>query len=279
MRYLTAGRPESQRRDLVLALALAFFSLFIAGLSLESRLAITQGIRSSILAPFLGAHRLFTRSTDLSEQVAELTSEREALAERLLESADLEMENRQLRIIAGLPDRRRSEFAVGDVIPGAPESGASHTFLFRTRDDLVPATPAGISSPQGLVGVLRTVVGNSGAGEFWTHPEFRVSVRTPNGSTTGIIRAFVASGGETMMLLEGIPFQTNIPAGTLLVTSGIGGVHPGGVAVGRVLQEAESRSGWSHSYLVEPIIRPGQVRVGLAWLIGGVLPSPDSTSG
>lgn len=278
MRYLTVGRPESQRRDLVLAVVLAFFSLFLAGLSLESRLAITEVLRSSILAPFIGAQNMFARSSDLSEQVAELTTEREALAARVLEGADLALENQQLRAITGLPDRRTSEFAVGEVIPGAPEAGVSHSFLFRTRDEVVPVVPAGISSPEGIVGVLRTAHRGSGLGEFWTHPDFRVGVRTPTGSATGILRSFLAAGEETMMLLEGIPFQTDIPAGTLLVTSGIGGVHPPGVPVGIVVEEAESRSGWSHSFLVEPLVRPGQVRVGLVWLLGSVLPSPDSSS-
>lgn len=97
MRYLTVGRPESQRRDLVLAVALAFFSLFLAGLSLDSRLAITEVLRSSILAPFLGAQSMFARGADLSEQVATLTTEREVLAARVLEAADLELENQQLR--------------------------------------------------------------------------------------------------------------------------------------------------------------------------------------
>jgi rod shape-determining protein MreC len=278
VRYLTVGRPESQRRDLVLAVVLAFFSLFLAGLSLESRLAITEVLRSSILAPFIGAQNMFARSSDLSEQVAELTTEREALAARVLEGADLALENQQLRAITGLPDRRTSEFAVGEVIPGAPEAGVSHSFLFRTRDEVVPVVPAGISSPEGIVGVLRTAHRGSGLGEFWTHPDFRVGVRTPTGSATGILRSFLAAGEETMMLLEGIPFQTDIPAGTLLVTSGIGGVHPPGVPVGIVVEEAESRSGWSHSFLVEPLVRPGQVRVGLVWLLGSVLPSPDSSS-
>jgi len=278
VRYLTVGRPESQRRDLILAVALTFFALFLAGTSLETQLAITRVLRASVLAPFLGAQSMFARSAELSEQVATLTMEREALAARVLEAADLELENSQLREIAGLPTRRRSEYAVGEVIPGAPEAGASHTFLFRTRGDVNPATPAGISSPRGLVGVLRTARGGSGLGEFWTHPDFRVGVRTRSGSATGILRAFNAPGGETLMLLEGIPFQTDIPAGTLLVTSGIGGVHEAGVPVGHVLEEAEARSGWSHSFLVEPIVRPGQVRMGLVWLVGEVLPSPDSSS-
>jgi len=277
LRYLTVGRPESQRRDLLVTAGLAILALFIAGMNLESRLAVTRVVRSTVLAPFLAAHRVFARSTDLSEQVASLTSERERLAARVLESANLELENRQLRIIAGLPERRVGEFAVGELTAGAPEAGGSHTFLFRANADVELLTPAGISSPQGLVGVLRTAEAGSGLGEFWTHPDFRVGVRTPDGATTGILRPYSGAGGETLMLLDGVPYQTSIAAGTLLETSGEGGVHPPGVPVGRVLREESTRSGWSHAYLVDPIVRPGQVLVGLVWLVRPLPAAPTDS--
>ena len=280
MRYLTVGRPESQRRDLLVTAGLAILALFIAGLNLESRLVVTRVVRSTVLAPFIAAHRVFARSADLSEQVASLTSERERLAARVLESANLEIENRQLRIIAGLPERQVGEFAVGELTAGAPEAGASHTFLFRIAPDVELVTPAGISSPQGLVGVLRTAGAGSGLGEYWTHPDFRVGVRTPDGATTGILRPHPGSGGETLMLLDGVPYQTSIAAGTLLETSGEGGVHPPGVPVGRVIREESTRSGWSHAYLVDPIVRPGQVRIGLVWLVRPLQAVPvDSLAG
>lgn len=56
-----------------------------------------------------------------------------------------------------------------------------------------------------------------------------------------------------------------MPPGTVLETAGIGGVFPPGIRVGRVLEEAESRSGWSHSYLVEPAVRPGSVAAVTVW--------------
>jgi len=266
VRYLTVGRPESQRRDLFLAAGLCLAALFLSGLGLQAQLAITLGLRSTVLAPFLAAHRMFERSADLAERVELLSAERDSLAVRGLRNADLAEENRQLRVIVGLPQRVVEGFAVGEVVAGAPESGGSHSFLFRVGPGIELGLPAGVSSPRGLVGVLRSAHGRTGLGEFWTHPDFRVAVRAADLPATGIVRPIVAESGEILMLLEGVPYQTDVPDGSLLLTSGVGGVHPSGIPVGTVLEERESRSGWSHSYLVQPAVRPGLVRVGLVWL-------------
>lgn len=273
MRYLTVGRRESQRRDLFLAAGLCLAALFLSSLGLQAQLAITLGLRSTVLAPFLAAHRMFERSADLAERVELLGAERDSLAVRELQNADLAEENRQLRVIAGLPERVLEGFAVGEVVAGAPESGGSHSFLFRVGPDVDLRLPAGVSTPRGLVGVLRSARGRTGLGEFWTHPDFRVAVRAAEIPATGIVRPIVTGPGETLMLLEGVPDQTEVPDGSLLLTSGIGGVHPSGIPVGTVLEERESRSGWSRSYLVQPAVGPGQVRVGLVWLPA----SPEST--
>jgi cell shape-determining protein MreC len=266
VRYLTVGRPESQRRDLALAAGLCLLALFLSSLGFRAQLAITLGMRSSVLAPFLAAHRVFERSADLAEQVQALTHERDSLAVEGLRNADLDEENRQLRVIAGLPERVRDGFEVGEIVAGAPESGGSHSFLFRVDSGHALRAPAGVSSPWGLVGVLRSARGRTGLGEFWTHPDFRVAVRAADLPATGIVRPIATESGETLMLLEGVPYQTEVPDGALLLTSGIGGVHPPGIPVGTVREERESRSGWSHSYLVDPAVRPGQVRIGLAWV-------------
>ena len=115
------------------------------------------------------------------------------------------------------------------------------------------------------MGVLRSISGGSGLGEFWTHPDFRVSVRAATGTATGIVRSIAGEGGEMLMLVEGVPYQARMPEGAILETAGLGGVFPPGIRVGTVIAEADSRSGWSHSYLVEPSVQPGAVRAATAW--------------
>jgi rod shape-determining protein MreC len=265
VRYTTVGRPESQRRDLVIVAVLVVLAWVLSGLSLEHRLALTTAVRSTVLAPFLAAHRTFDRRGDLSARVARLQGERDALAQTALKSADLEVENRRLRDLIDVPERSPGDYLVAELVPAHPSVGDSHTFLVRAGSDRGVEAPVAVAVPEGLVGVVRSVSRGQSFGEFWSHPEFRVSVRAERGAGTGIVRALETETGETLMLLEGVPYQTVIPPGTLLVTAGLGGVYPPGIPVGTVRAEAESKSGWSRSYTVEPAVRAAEVSFVLVW--------------
>lgn len=265
MRNVNVGRPENQRRDLALVATLLIASWALSSLESSHTLGLTRALRGSILAPFLAADATYEQRTALYRRAAALEEERDRLYSDLASATELERENRQLRELLALPDREIGSFVVAELVPGRPMAGDSHTFLLRGAGLASIDVPTGVSVPDGLVGVLRSRSGSTGLGEFWTHPDFRVSVRSTVGGATGIVRATVSPDGATLMLVEGVPFQARIPPGTLLETAGLGGVFPPGIQVGRVLAEEESRSGWSHSYLVEPAVRPGSVGAVTAW--------------
>ncbi|MDT8435146.1 MAG: rod shape-determining protein MreC [Gemmatimonadota bacterium] len=266
MRYPTIDRPGRKRRDFGLVAGLCAVSLLLANLGEVGRLTVLRGLRATVLAPVLAVHRGYERGTGLARQVEELTAERDSLARQVAAAADLAEENHRLRALVGLPERLAETFVTGEITPGAAGDVGPHTFLFRTSSDVRLTVPAGVRSPKGLVGVLRARRAGSALGEFWTHPDFRVAARVSEGDATGIVRPFRVEAGESLMLLEGAPFQAEIPAGTRVVTSGIGGVHAPGIPVGTILREGESRSGWSRSYVIRPAVQPGYARVGLAWI-------------
>jgi rod shape-determining protein MreC len=264
LRNINFGRPENQRRDLVIVAVLLTLSWSLTGLDSPQSLGVTRLLRSSVLAPFLAADAAYDRRASLVERAAVMEVERADLYTRLEVAADLERENRDLRAQLALPERLPGSFVVGELVPGRPSVGDSHTFLLRGDSLAGLQAPTGISVPAGLVGVLRSISGRSGLGEFWTHPDFRVSVRSATGGATGIVRSF-ASEGDILMLVEGVPYQARMAEGATLETAGLGGVFPPGIRVGTVIAEEDSRSGWSHSYLVQPAVQPGAVRAVSAW--------------
>jgi rod shape-determining protein MreC len=266
MPYTTIGRPEGQRRDLVVAVALAGVALVLSGLGPGATLTITRSLRATILRPFLASHEIVQARSGLVSRVDQLGRERDSLAVRAQAATDLALENRRLRAMLDLPEGSTGTYFVAELLPGRPYGGESRRFILNTGAVEVLSTPAAVVTPAGLLGVLRSTDRESATGDYWTHPDFRAAVVTEDGEATGIVRPFVTAEGEQLMLMEGVPYQTDIAAGTPVVTSGVGGVYPRGLSVGRVLTEHEEQLGWTHSYLVEPSVRPGQESVVLGWL-------------
>jgi rod shape-determining protein MreC len=61
------------------------------------------------------------------------------------------------------------------------------------------------------------------------------------------------------MELRGIPFRSQLKPGSLVVSSGLGGVWPRGIPIGTVLSEISTAEGWARTYLVRPAVSPADV--------------------
>jgi rod shape-determining protein MreC len=80
-----------------------------------------------------------------------------------------------------------------------------------------------------------------------------------DGSIFGILAPHGASErGVWLLELRGVPYRQVVPIGTVILTSGLGGVYPRGLPVGTVLGVA-SESEWERTYLVRPAVPPGAV--------------------
>ncbi len=269
MPYTTVGQPRTRRRDLVVAATLSAVAVVLsAGLGPQGEMAVIHALRATVLRPFIATHEVFEQRVGLAARVERLERLADSLAMRALETADLADENRQLRRLLDLPGREVGDFFIAELVPGHTPAGEPSGFQLRTRSGLPFDPPLSVATPDGLLGVVRTARGRVGMGEYWTHPDFRVAVTTPDGAASGIVRPFVDANGDQLMLLQGVPFQTEIPVDTELATSGVGGIYPRGLAVGRVLAEHEQQLGWTHSFLVEPAVRPGQQDLVVAWRPG-----------
>lgn len=186
-------------------------------------------------------------------------TQRDSLSAELLQRAAVEEENRRLRALLGLASLGAGRFAAANLVPAGRAGEVvklSFVLDIGSEEGVFPDAP--VVSGEGLVGVVRVVTGGQATGDFWTHPEFRVSAMTADGRVFGIIRA--VAGTPLLMRLDNTPFQTELPAGTWLLTSGQGGVFPRNIPIGRVVELIEAEAGWARSYLVEPAVYPEAVR-------------------
>ncbi|MGH7541236.1 MAG: rod shape-determining protein MreC [Gemmatimonadota bacterium] len=265
MAYLHATRRRRGRADLVLFLALLGVGGLVSALSPAQQAVLASGVRGSVLFPFLELHRASEERAWLQRRAAELRAERDSLVAELTRQRALIGQARDLRGVFGLGVPAVGAVLPAEVVPGRPRIGDSNVFVLRATGLDQVEVPAGVFTGRGLVGVVRELHATGARGQFWTHPDFRVSVETSDGSISGIVRPYARDGGLPAMLLEGAPYQDEIPPGTRLVTTGIAGTYPPGIQVGTVREQAEGEAGWMKRYVVEPAVRPEHADVVLVW--------------
>ena len=101
------------------------------------------------------------------------------------------------------------------------------------RSDLVPEFDP-VVSPEGLIGMVLTAAERSSVVMTWAHPEFRVSAVHRGRQRQRRRRAVALQLGRRGALeFRGVPYRDSVPAGTLVLSSGLGGVYPKGIPVGR----------------------------------------------
>ena len=269
VRYPSDEGSGHGRADLLSFLGLLAVSAVLLALPPSQQTAVSDLLRRSVLRPFVAAHQWTHRQAGLSERLQELERENRQLQQRLLRREGVVQENRELRELLRLGLPRQSEFVSADLMIGTPRLSRAGRFLVDVGRSEGVEPPVGVVVARGVVGIVRTAERGRAYGDLWTHPDFRVSVRTESGDATGVVRPVSQEAGGAAMLFEGAPYQRKIPEGTLLVTTAAGGVFPPGVPVGRVREVSSVESGWARSYRVEPAVRPGAVHSVLVWRAPG----------
>ena len=172
------------------------FGGIVASLPPGQQARIAVAMRSSVLLPFLELHRTFGERAQLSARFNRLRAERDSLASQLVAARRLAQAGTQLRLMADLGALEELTFVPADLVPGRPRVGDSNVFMLRGVRLAEIRPPVGVFTGEGVVGVVRAADRRGALGEFWTHPDFRLSVETLVGGITGIVRAFRGDGGE-----------------------------------------------------------------------------------
>jgi len=81
-----------------------------------------------------------------------------------------------------------------------------------------------------------------------------------DGSVYGIVAPHGSEGPRIWLLeLQGVAYRQLVPTGTMILTSGLGGVLPRGVPIGTVVGVAGEAEGWERAYLIRPAVHPAAV--------------------
>lgn len=230
---------------------------------------VAFSLQGTVLRPFLAAQRRLAEARVRAGELEALRAELDSLAAVTATQAALADENRTLRELLGLARRVGPRFLPATVLrPGSP--GSESMFLVDVGYDDGVRPGAAVVSARGLVGRVREVGSRTAIGMDWAHPDFRASAMLADGSAFGIVENVRGEFREQdRLVLNGTAYHEVIPAGTLVVTSGLGGVLPRGIPIGRIESTAEEQGTWLRSYWLRPAVEPGSVTHVLVEAEGG----------
>lgn len=253
------------RFDTVVFAICVGLALVAAALPTQMRDPVAAALRRTIVAPFVGMQQGAERWRAAWLESERKILERDSLALQLVQSRSLQVENDRLRKMLGLGARLAWGFVPAEALH---TSGRAEDVV--TTLTLTAGSSAGVAryspvvAPEGVVGLVQTVDPSMSIAILYSHPDFRVSAMSADGSAFGIVYPHldVRPGrlAERYLLeLRNVPFRSTLKPGTAIFSSGLGGAWPRGVLIGTVIDEVKEAESWSRTYLLQPAVSPTHV--------------------
>jgi rod shape-determining protein MreC len=236
--------------------ALAFLALVMPR---RVRDAAASVLRVSVLSPLVA---LESRAAGVRAAVSSRQDVLVARGQTAIDALSVRAvtdENKTLRSLLGLAARVGDGFVVAEVLP---RRGIDDDFVLPLNVGTTVGVErfAPVVTADGLVGMIDRVDANTSFALTWAHPEFRVSAMSADERALGIVQPHLGTGADRFLLeLHGVKFAAKLDSGTVIVSSGLGGTYPRGIAIGRVLGEISTPEKWARTYLLVPSVLPATI--------------------
>ena len=253
----------SSRIDFLVFIGCVIVALVTLVLPLQMREPLAEVLRRSVVAPLVNLQSNAERWHTAWQLSEERTARLDSAVMRGFNAVALQSENDQLRRLLGLGARLRTGFVPAEAVHNAVREDVVTTLTLTagTRAGIKVYSP--VVSPEGVVGLVQTADPSISIAILFSHPDFRASAMSGDGSSFGIVYPHLQQGlggtREYLLELRGVPFRTMLSAGTMIYTSGLGGTFPRGIPIGVVLREMKTAEGWTRTYLLQPSVNPAKV--------------------
>ncbi|MBF0184525.1 MAG: rod shape-determining protein MreC [Magnetococcales bacterium] len=195
---------------------------------------------------------------------------------------ELSLENQRLRLLLGMRPSQSTQELVARII-GNTSSAFARSFLIDAgQEEGVnnDTTVLGISAKAGGGLLGRVVQSSPHSALILALPDY--NSRIPVMVQRSRIRAIVSGRNKPLLEMEFVPKGSDIKPGDLVITSGVGGIFPKGIPVGRIHAiAATEETGMFHLISVKPLVdfdRVEEVRLLLNPIIESASPPIQQTS-
>jgi len=232
------ARLFSRNRELAAFAVCAALSLVLMALPRPVRNGIGSGVSTVVFGPFrqLATHTASLHAT--REENARLRELAVRLAQERSRLLEYRSENRRLRellsFLVSFPEEERFRMLPARII-GMPGSRVVERLEINrgSADGIERNMP--VVLPEGVVGKVSTVMRHRALVEPLTSASSAVSVVVERSRVRGVVRPRFGPSSDILgWRVDYIPARSDVRPGDRIVTSGLGGVYPPGLAVGTV---------------------------------------------
>ncbi len=236
-RFFNRGPSSVVRLVFFTVLSLLLMFIDVRYRYLES----ARGTLSVIVAPLQAMAtfpvRMWNQVDDYFSAQSTLKADNQMLRERHLQDSaqlalllELQQENRQLRELVAIPQRAEFQTRMAEIIYAERDLFKRKIIINKGADAQLQAGQV-VMDDIGIVGQITRVYPWLSEVTLITEKDHVVPVQVLRNG----LRTIVYGAGDTSQLtLRYMPISSDIQEGDLLVTSGIDGVYPAGIAVAKV---------------------------------------------
>jgi rod shape-determining protein MreC len=262
----------------------AILSIFL--LVLDSRLQSLERVRlvvGTLLYPvqmvavaprdaLMGVTNYFVATTNLEKENTKLKRQQMTNADVLQQTTQLALENAHLRQLMGARDRLAVKSILGEILYDARDPFTRKIILDKGRQHGV-ALGQPVIDDLGVVGQVTRVFPLTAEVTLLTDKNQAIPVQIARNG----IRSVVSGRGQSSYLDMRMTTNADVQNGDMLVTSGLDGVYPAGLAVAKVVQVENKASTTFENVLCSPAAGIDRHRQLLILLVEtNQLPPPDT---
>lgn len=199
---------------------------------------------------FLG---YFSNVDKLNEKIKELEEENAELENALSQSEVSKQENEELRSLLNLQKTNTEfELEIAEIIARNPSNWYNTFTLNKGEVDGITVNMPVISAGKALVGRVCEVGTNWSTVSVITDPEHSAGAQVARSGELGICEGNSSISVDENLKLSFISKNADIIVGDTIVTSGLGGIYPKGLIIGKVLQIYPDIQGISQYAVIKP---------------------------
>ncbi len=210
-------------------------------------------IGNVVMAPFTGIGNVASNLTASKKTLSELEEENKLLIAR---NAELEEQLQADQRLQGLLKIRGTYDlkTLGAKIISAPQGSWADIVTIDVGSNSGVSTGMPVMDSYGVIGQISSVSATTSQVRLMTDENSRISAMIQKNRVQGILRG--SANGTVKLTL--VPIDTDVAIGDLIVTSGLGGIYPKGMPLGKVSSVEKPDGSLYATIVVEPVSKVHQ---------------------